>query len=340
MHVITPDQLKRIIKDIVIGMGEPCMVVGASGGGKSEIAAQAIEEAGAFECDVRLAMYESVDLHGIPAKKDNHLIWFPPATLPFKGNDAFPDDRPIVLKLDEITSAKQDVFAIAYQLVNERRVGEHELKDNVSILALGNRAIDRGIVNRMPFPLCNRLTWFELGLDVEAWCDFMTANRGMPPIFNAFMRWRKNLLSTFDPAKVENIVATPRTWGKAINYWNSSLPATLKEAAMAGAVGEGPVLEFHAFNDVWSKIIPTAKILADPMKCDAPTEPSMQYAMSISISGDMTPKNVDALNKYVMHKLPPEFAVLIWQLAAKRDGRLYDSDAYLEVAKRYRSLFQ
>ena len=136
MEVIKPSDLRRIISDVVVDMNEPVMVVGQFGGGKSEITNEVVKELGAFPCDIRLGQYESVDLHGIPAKsKDNLLVWFPPSTLPFVGNPHFPDDQTIVLILDEITSATPPVFAVAYQLINERRVGEHYLKDNVRIIA-------------------------------------------------------------------------------------------------------------------------------------------------------------------------------------------------------------
>ncbi len=39
--------------------------------------------------------------------------------------------------LDELTSAERDVFGVAYQFINERRVGEHILMPNVRIVARG-----------------------------------------------------------------------------------------------------------------------------------------------------------------------------------------------------------
>ena len=340
MEVIKPSDLRRIISDVVVDMNEPVMVVGQFGGGKSEITNEVVKELGAFPCDIRLGQYESVDLHGIPAKsKDNLLVWFPPSTLPFVGNPHFPDDQTIVLILDEITSATPPVFAVAYQLINERRVGEHYLKDNVRIIALGNREIDKGVVNRMPMPLCNRMTWYELGINVEEWCAW-AQTRGVPKVIIAFLMWQKNMLCTYDFKVPEKVVATPRTWMKAVKYFKSKMPARIKEASMTVAIGQGVVQMLLRYMEVWSKVTPIAEIIKNPLGQEAPTEPSMQYAMSIHVSNEMTAANADQLNKYVMNKLPPEFVVLVWRLATSRDMALYDVDAYLDVAKKYRSIFQ
>ena len=84
-----------------------------------------------------------------------------------KGNPLFPADRPILLFLDELPSASIPVMAVHYQLMNKRRAGEHKLVDNVRIVCAGNRGDDRGVMNRMPLRLCNRLSWFESGLGRE-----------------------------------------------------------------------------------------------------------------------------------------------------------------------------
>ena len=107
MDIIDIPTLKEFVKDVVIGLEEPVMIVGETGCGKSEGIAQAVEEADAILCDIRLGQYDSVDMRGFPGvdKTTGLTVWHAPSTLPFVGNDLFPDDKTIVLFLDELTSA-------------------------------------------------------------------------------------------------------------------------------------------------------------------------------------------------------------------------------------------
>jgi hypothetical protein len=257
--------------------------------------------------------------------------------MPFIGNDLFPDDKIIVITFDEITSANAPVFAVAYQLINEGRVGEHVFKPNVRICAAGNRAIDKGIVNRMPMPLCNRMIWYEIGVDVDAWCGW-AQSVGAHPIFIAFMQARKNLLCTYDPASSEQVVATPRTWSFAIDVYMSNIDPDLKRATMEGAVGSGPVNEFYGYLQVWSRVIPIKRILADPEGTPLPVEPDMEYATGINISGSMTVKNVAPLHKYLV-RMRPEFVVMAWQLATQRDKALFNTSEFMDFSRRFRDVF-
>ena len=71
--------------------------------------------------------------------------------------------------------------------------------------------------------------------DVEAWVDW-AQSAGLHPIGTAFMLFRRELLSTFDPANAEKAFATPRTWVKALRYYASNMSDNIKAAAICGAV--------------------------------------------------------------------------------------------------------
>lgn len=345
MHMINANQLKQVVRHIVLGMNEPIMVVGQFGAGKTEVIREACEENGAMSHFVLLGQYDTVDLKGSPWVADignefNATVWRPASTLPFKGNPNFPDDRPIVIVFDERTSSTVPVLGICYQAVQERRIGEHVFMDNVRIISAGNREQDRGIVNRQPMPLCNRETWYEFGIDVDQWCQWAQRKYGdKAAIFVAFLQFRKPLICTYDPAKPEKNVATPRTWEKCIRYFNQSMPIDIKMASMAGAVGDGPAAEFWGFNDSWKQIADLMpKIMRDPEHAKIPDEPSLQYALAVAISGGLTIKNACILHTYLV-RMPPEFNVLAWQLAIKRAPTLLETNEFLNFSKRFKVIF-
>lgn len=335
MHTLSITDTQDLVRHVVLENKEPLMMWGPAGVGKSESIAQLANNYHAELCTILLSQYDSVDLRGFPApdSHSNHTIWYPPATLPFVGNAKFPDDRPIILFLDEINAASTAVAAIAYQLINDRRVGEHVLKDNVHIIAAGNRECDRGVTNRMPAPLANRMVHVEVVVDPKSWAHWAQDNN-IPPVGIAFLQWRHNLLSTFDPKTPQKVFATPRTWTKAFKFYTAQMPEKLKMAAMAGSVGDGPVAEFYGFVKIWQNLTPLSEIEANPETAPVPNSKdlSIAYALSIAISGAMNVSNVDKYIKYMERMPSEEYLVLAFQLATQRDKDLFTAPAFVTMA--------
>jgi hypothetical protein len=258
--------------------------------------------------------------------------------MPFIGNDSFPDDKLIIVFFDEAPDAKAEVFAVMYQILLTRCCGEHVLKPNVRLLLAGNRDIDQGLAKKFPMPLNNRLTHFEAVNPVDEFCVY-AQGQGVPPVFIAFWQFRQELVSTYDPKRISPIVATPRTWFTAVDYWlDKRLSPEIKEAAMIGSIGEGPTMEFLAYVDVWQSLPSIDRIKAYPDTYPVPKKLSIRYATAMHVSEKMTLASVDKLHAYLT-RFTAEFVVMAWQLATARDATLFDSDAYLDYVKRYREVY-
>lgn len=340
MQVISLPQMKAMIKHVGVKKRRPLAFWGASGIGKSEGIAQSCADHNGIFVDVRLSQYESVDLRGIPDIQTGTTVWNAPATLPFKGNPKFDADGPLIfLFLDEINSAEPSTAAVAYQLVNDRRVGEHELMDNVVILAAGNRDQDRGVVNRFPAPLANRFTHAELVPDIKSWTSWAAA-AGVPATLIGFLNFRSELLHTFDAGKPTKVFATPRTWKfVADDLADEDMPADIQLASMSGSVGEGPAVELGGFIEIMKSIVPIEKIIAEPEKVAIEKRLDLQWAMATHVAGHMSKTNVDQLHKFLA-RLEPEMTVMAWMLAIGRDETITDSNAFLYgYAPNYRSMF-
>jgi hypothetical protein len=338
MHTVNHTELADMINVVANDLDMPLMIWGPPGVGKSDVVRQAAADASALLIDIRLSQYDSVDLRGIPSPENGMTVWNMPSTLPFIGNDTFPDDQLIYLFLDEVTGAAPSTAAVAYQLILDRGVGEHRLKTNVRIIAASNRDGDKGVTNKMPLPLANRFCHVELAVSAESTIDYFL-DTGAPAEVIAFLSWRKSLVTTFDPTKPEKAFATGRSWASACRVFKSSASSAIKRNAIAGLIGEGPSLEFFAFVDMMDKVIPVSKIIADPEGARLPDELSMCYATAVSISGEMTLKTVGPLHTY-LQRMDPEFLVLAWQMALKRDDELLQADEFLDLSKKHRALFK
>lgn len=323
------------------------MIWGEPGLGKTCILSNFNERIGGHLFVEHFGQLETIDARGALDLSSGRMRWVPPETWPFEANASlFPSDRPIVFFTDEINGAtSQGMFGVAMQLFDKRSVGPHKLLPNVILVAAGNRESDRGVAQKMPTTNANRFTHVEAGRDLEGWCLYMQDKYGpeqtaLPIAFYSFrQRHGGDLLYTFDPTKPDKAFSTGRTAEKAWRYFNDKdMPDKIKWAAMAGAIGDGPTIEAKAFIEVWSKIIPIEKIIADPKGTAISEEPSMQYAMTMHISGHMAKENVKPLTVY-LSRMTPEFSILAWQMAIKRDKSIYATSEYVAFAKKYRSAY-
>ena len=342
MMTVKINQLVDMIEHVAIDLDEPLMIWGPPGAGKSEAVAQVTAKHDAIMVDIRLSQYDSVDLRGFPSTEPglyaegNGMAWAPPVTLPFVGNKAFPTDRSVILFLDEINSASPSVAAVAYQLINDRRVGEHVLMPNVRIVAAGNREGDRGVTNKMPLPLANRMTHVEVMMDNESWINYHLDNGG-DPIFAAFFMYRPALICTFDPARPAKAFGTYRSWSKAAKYYASAMPHAIKVAAITGAVGEGEAAEFLGFVDIVDKMPDLDDIIKRPTKAALPDGVGMSYAVSVSLSSRMSSKELDdltAIDTY-LRRIAPEFHACAWTLAVRRDNYLLSTPLGAKFGKEH-----
>jgi len=368
MHQLSISDTKDFVKQIALIHREPVMIWGSPGIGKSEgIAQLAAEEPGDILLDTRLGQYDSVDLRGFPGVKNvtvpahnlpgenlsvtalaalnrtvDLTVWYAPSTIPFKGNPKFEAVKGrIWLFLDELNAANNAVAGVAYQLINDRAVGEHQLLDNVIIICAGNREGDKGVTNKQPLPLSNRLVHCEAVVSVDDFCLYHQAKGTIPPIALAFYQFRKELLNTFDPSKPGiKAFSTPRTAEKAWKFFaDPGMPEKIKNAAMAGAIGDGPAAEAIGFAKIWDTLkdyLP--KIRKDPAGCDLPKTPGLRYAITMALSGEMSPKTVKDLHTF-LQRLDPEFCVLAWQFAVKRDPAMFATPEFISFSKKYKAVF-
>ena len=171
----------------------PAFLWGPPGAGKSDVVAEIAKDLGLELRDVRLNLLDPVDLKGFPVVKGagakQQMSFVPPDFLPTKGKG--------ILFLDEMNSAPRAVQAAAYQLILNRKIGEYELPVGWAVVAAGNRAGDRAVVNDMPSALANRLVHIDFEVDVDDWYDW-ALQHGVSDLTRAFIKFRPALLHRLD----------------------------------------------------------------------------------------------------------------------------------------------
>ena len=314
---ITPNQLIALLPAYHQAQ-IPLFLWGSPGIGKSSLIHQYAQSIDAVMVDVRLAQFDPVDLRGLPSPSGDATRWLAPAVLPFVGNPQFPTDRPIILFLDELAQASPAVQAAAFQLVLDRRVGEHVLLQNTYIIAASNRSSDRAGTNRVSTPLLNRFVHVEIVSDFDAWKQWALSNN-IHPLIIGFLSQRPALLDQFDVAVKSGAQAfpTPRSWHflSSLLHTIPNLPTTpthVISTLAASAVGAATAAEFAAFIENVN-ILPTwEEIVSSPTKARVPDpdQPDALYAVASLLVVRVDDSTADAVAEYAS-RLPAEFQTLV-----------------------------
>lgn len=304
-----PSQVKASLTHLVKRQ-RPAFLWGPPGAGKSDIVAEVAKDLGMELRDVRLNLLDPVDLKGFPTVvgtgKTKQMTFVPPDFLPTKGKG--------VLFLDEMNSAPRAVQAAAYQLVLDRKIGEYELPAGWAVVAAGNRAGDRAVVNDMPSALANRLVHIDFEVDVDDWYHWALAHN-VSDITRAFIKFRPTLLHAFDPAANQRAFPTPRSWVFVDDIIQSGLVADTEFELIKGAVGEGAAAEYLSFTRMAMNLPSADEILVAPDTAPVPSEPAAMYAVCTMLDKKATPNTMGRLMTYV-ERLPLEFQVLFVRAAA------------------------
>ncbi|MNJ90612.1 ATPase family [compost metagenome] len=346
---VTPNEFINIVEPLYSsGIEVPTVMLwGPPGVGKSEairdsLAKRLAKNTGkrVIFTDVRLLLFNPVDLRGIPVPDKAHEFtqWLKPQI--FNLDDS--KDVINLLLLDEISSAPPTVQAAAYQLTLDRKVGEHSLPDNVIVLAAGNRVVDKGVAYKMPTPLANRMTHFEIYANLDDWKEWAIPNE-IHPVVIGFLNWQQNRLHSFDPSKDDLAFPTPRSWSFVSKYLKIYNDIDKAYYMIAGTVGEGAAVEFKAFAKTYGSLPDVQKIM-DGEEVQFQQKPDIMYALSASLSSRVGKAKKDQLKnitKFTMDKLPKEFAVLTMKDILRVPGvkeQIMVMKEWIEWAKKHKNL--
>jgi hypothetical protein len=260
--------------------------------------------------DVRLLLFNPVDLRGIPmADKERQVaVWLKPLIFQM---DPSPDIINILF-LDEISAAPLSVQAAAYQMVLDRVVGEHKLPDNCIVVAAGNRVTDKSVAYKMPKALGNRMTHLEIEADIDDWKRWAIP-AGIDSRIIAYLNYRRSHLFQFDASNDDVAFCSPRSWEMSDTYLKKLNSIDTAFPLIAGSIGLGPATEFKAWSNVFHKL-PNIQDIFDGKDVIVPKEPDILYALSASLVSHSAKYANDKtrLGNLVTYslKMPAEFATL------------------------------
>ena len=329
MTPIKPSQLKTLLA-AAIKEKLPVLITGKPGVGKSDIVAEACQDANADLQIAHPAVEDPTDSKGMPWVKDGKAEFIPFGDLR-KLIDA---KRLTACFLDDLGQASPAVQAARMQLVLSRRVNGHKVSDHVVFLAATNRRQDRAGVNGILEPLKSRFaTIVELEADAVDWRAW-AASAGVAPEVIAFIAFRPELLSNFQPTSDMTNSPCPRTWVRVSQLLALNLPADLQIPTIQGAVGEAAAVEFVSFLRVWQAMVSPDVVLTSPDTAPIPDEPSAMYALMTALAYRVRKDSMGRYCKYLGRLNSgghSEFAALSLKAALARDSKLSNTPGYISA---------
>jgi len=300
----------------------PLMIWGAAGVGKSSVVAEAATSLNVPLIDLRLSQIEPVDLRGIPTVDKKGYTDFARSKLLPSEEIHGPQG---ILFLDEITSGDLSMQAAGYQLINDRKLGDHALPNGWLIIAASNREEDRGIVNRMVAPLANRFSsHLQFDLDLKDWTVW-AASAGINPLVVGFLNFRPNYLHAFNPDRgAEMAFPSPRSWEAVSNWVDLGVDPEDELELVLGAVGTEAGTEFTGYRRVASELPDISDIEAAPSTTPVPSEVATMYALSSVLAFRIDASNNIAFCEY-MARLAPEFTTIFMDMVKGKDVTLLNN---------------
>jgi len=329
--VVTPRQLSTLLAS-TIPAGLPVLVTGAPGGGKSEVVDQAAQDAGADVILSHPAVSDPTDAKGMPWTDGKGGATF----LPFgELARALKARKRTVWFLDDLGQATAAVQASFMQLLLARRVNGHKLPEHITFIAATNRRVDRAGVTGILEPVKSRfVTIVELQPNIDDWSAWALSH-DVPPEMVAFLRFRPELLSRFEPSADMTQCPLPRTWSHAAKVLALGLPSDIESLALQGCVGEGAATELMAFLSMWKQLPSIDAILVNPDQADIPTNPATLYAVVTALAQRVTEKNFARIIQYTSRLADAghgEFSALLVRDVLRKDPSLANTTTFVRVA--------
>lgn len=365
-EMVAPTETAIELIEAYAANNTPVALWGAPGIGKSEIVGQFVEKMRQTNPDygfvnVHALLKNPVDLLGLPVPdmETRTTVWLRPSDLPIVGNDSFPKFGALFVdEIDKIPSAA--MRALCLQLVLNRCVGEHKIKEGWVIFAAGNRQIDKTESQKLGTALDNRLAHITIVAEIGAFvkhalgiakqrndatftrnvaymCAFLRAKpwylHAMPggelPREAGLMR---NAAGQEVPIKLDQnrrAFPTPRQWLREVSKYLEFHPK-IRTYLIGGVIGHDIAAEFAGFLLNVDKIATPSEIEFDSTTCKVPDvgEMAARFYATGMLCGMVNRKNIQAVMTYAQ-RLGSEFYTLIGLDIGASKPHLCDSAAYV-----------
>lgn len=240
-------------------------IQGPPGAGKSMIMEEICRENGwGLKCQY-ISNCALEYLTGLPCKvsEGETVRWSKPAILNTDNLDYRPDNyvegkTPTVILFDDFHLCDRVMQKYMFQLLTYKGLNDYQLDNNVAIILAGNRITDKAGAMPIPAPVCNRMMFIEVSVDVNDWLiNFAFKNNVRGDIISFINHEGEGYLSM---TPIESAPwASPRAWtylSVQMDAWEKRFGKINLDALRIMSVGEvGPEAagKFIMYRELFAK---------------------------------------------------------------------------------------
>ena len=177
-------------------------------------------------------------------------------------------------------------------------VGSYRLHESCAIMAAGNKATDKAVVNQMSTALMTRMSQLEMEPYADDWIEW-AYSAGIDTRVIAYIGYKNSHLMQFDPTKDKGTFPCPRTWEFLSDLIKDTNLSAHDATRVESVIGSGVGPQFLTFVREFDNIPKFEDILADPSGCMVPLEMSTKYATAAMLTERIDDTNADKLLTYI-----------------------------------------
>lgn len=300
----------------------PLIVLGPPGAGKTEIMKQVAASLSLLYTEIVVRdigdayMPYVVPPNGGPA----HLSFHFNPSLPIVGNPHFSSDQGVLLNFEEVTTYNRLSQNLLLKALDEWKIGHARLRDDVTIVATGNRIWDHAHTEQFSSALANRGTILHVEPDVDFWINY-ALGRDFHPLVIAWVKFDATNLHSFDPKQFmagDFAFPSPRSnekLSRLVYAWEQKLMSDrLFRAEVCGTIGMAKGTKFVGFIKIHSQL-PDFDAILKGKTARVPDDPSVLYASLYTLIQKADRNNLGNVCKWI-DQIPAEFHLLFTKLVA------------------------
>lgn len=260
--------------------------------------------------------------------------------------EGIPDQGIIVL--DESGQCDDDQRKAQAKLVDEGRLGNHDLADfgHWSIVLTSNRTVDKSGVGKPLAFETNRKMIIDIEYNVDSHCQWMNDN-GISHKLSSFARSHAAVVCSPTVPDHDDPFCTPRSYVRASLMLQSmgvvdmtnlgespSMIAKLAGEAVMGLIGEGAAARLMGYLRHLEHMVDIEDILKTPESAPVPERPDVMWAVvqmmaSFAKEQGQAGGNRNLLPMFTyMERMPREFQMTTVRMIAKSNKRLLLDSRY------------
>lgn len=217
-----------------------------------------------------------------------------------------------------------------YKLVLDRMIGNHKLNTNCYIVAAGNLADDKAIVNNLSTAMQSRVIHLEMQISFEDWLMDVALKQGYDSRIIAFLNMNNGKLMDFNPDHNEKTFCCPRTWSFVNKIIKNNPVDNNIIPLLAGTITSGVAIEFVQFVKVFDKLVKLEDVLNNPTSTPVPTDKALMWATVTTLMEKVDGTTFQQIATYI-DRFDLSFKILFYRSLFIRQPMLHSHPAAMKA---------